>query len=112
MQQTAGICVVSLQLANAALHKLCACVTGANGCAQMQQICRKVQNKKAFLQPCPAASCITRWAAPLPELKMSSAAWVDLPALKTSDHALKTSNPAQLVPTEANVIMSVVFTAS
>lgn len=60
-------------------------------------------------------------AAPLglPEPKMSSAAWIDLPALKTSNPALKTSNPAQktsnpaqFVSTEANVIMSMVFTAS
>lgn len=108
MQQTAGICVVSLQLANAAFHKLCACVTGANGCAQMQQISRKAQDKKAFLQPCPAASCTVE----IPELMMSSAAWVDFPTLKTSNPAPKTSNPAQLVPTEANVIMSMVFTAS
>lgn len=47
-----------------------------------------------------------------PEPEMSAAAWVDFPALKTSNPALKTSNPAQFVPSEANVIMSMVFTAS
>lgn len=107
MQQTAGICVVSLQLANAALDQRCGCVYWCKWMCSDTTDLQESPNKKAFLQPCPAASCRR-----LPEPKMSSAAWVDFPALKTSLPALKTSNPDQLVPIEANVIMSMVFTAS